>query len=138
METAAIERTIPDSIEWAIPDKNIELLFGTVADDPDLFIYHPDSGSTILGRAAFGLMVEQVFLDDAFRAVKSEIKDLRVHLSDCGHVAWFSCLLDDLGEWKGQPIVWIDCRWTGVLEKKGGRWVIMQMHFSLVSDAHQS
>jgi len=81
---------------------------------------------------------ERVFLDDAFRAIKSTIGDLRILLADCGRVACFSCLLDDVGEWNGQPIAWIDCRWTGVLEKKDGRWVIMQMHFSLPSDGERS
>ncbi len=32
------------------------------------------------------------------------------------------------------PCVGNDARWTGVLEKRGGKWVIVQMHFSLASD----
>ena len=34
----------------------------------------------------------------------------------------------------GQPGCWQDTRWTGVLEKRDGRWVIMQMHFSFAAD----
>jgi len=26
------------------------------------------------------------------------------------------------------------CRWTGVVEKRDGRWVIVQQHFSFASD----
>ena len=50
-------------------------------------------------------------------------------------MAWFSCLLDDFGEWDGQPVGWKDCRWTGVLEKREGKWLLVQQHFSLASDA---
>jgi hypothetical protein len=49
-------------------------------------------------------------------------------------VAWWACILDDLGEWDGRPIGWKDTRWTGVLEKRDGRWLIVQMHFSFAAD----
>jgi hypothetical protein len=38
------------------------------------------------------------------------------------------------GEWNGKPSCWKDTRWTGVLEKREGRWVIVQMHFSFAKD----
>lgn len=41
---------------------------------------------------------------------------------------------DDLCEWDGKPGGWKDTRWTGVLEKRGGKWLIMQMHFSSAAD----
>jgi hypothetical protein len=31
-------------------------------------------------------------------------------------------------------IGWKDTRWTGVLEKRNGKWLIVQMHFSFASD----
>jgi hypothetical protein len=49
-------------------------------------------------------------------------------------VAWYSARLDDHGEWDGRKTGWDDARWTGVLEKRAGKWVIAQMHFSLASD----
>jgi len=63
------------------------------------------------------------------------IKNLRVILSRSGNVAWFSCLLDDWGEWAGEPWHWKDTRWTGVLQKTDGKWVMMQQHFSMAEDA---
>jgi hypothetical protein len=29
----------------------------------------------------------------------------------------------------------LNTRWTGVLEKREGKWLIVQMHFSFASDA---
>jgi hypothetical protein len=48
-------------------------------------------------------------------------------------VAWFYCILDDINEWKGQPANWENTRWTGVLEKRDGRWVMAQQHFSFAA-----
>lgn len=36
--------------------------------------------------------------------------------------------------WDGQPGRRQDTRWTGVLEKRDGQWLIVQMHFSFASD----
>jgi hypothetical protein len=48
-------------------------------------------------------------------------------------VAWFFCILDDINEWKGQPANWENTRWSGVLEKRSGRWVMAQQHFSFAA-----
>jgi ketosteroid isomerase-like protein len=55
---------------------------------------------------------------------------MRINISNSGDVAWYSAILDDFGEWNGKPTAWRNTRWTGVLEKRDERWVIVQMHFS--------
>ena len=35
---------------------------------------------------------------------------------------------------KLRPASWEDTRWTGVLEKRDGRWVMVQQHFSIAKD----
>ncbi|MBN2147729.1 MAG: nuclear transport factor 2 family protein [Anaerolineales bacterium] len=42
--------------------------------------------------------------------------------------------LDDHAEWNGEPTGWDNARWTGVLEKRNSKWVIVQMHFSFATD----
>jgi len=49
-------------------------------------------------------------------------------------VAWFSAILDDCGEYRGKVGCWKDTRYTGVLEKREGKWVFCQMHFSFAVD----
>ena len=63
-----------------------------------------------------------------------QIRDLRLVISRIGKVAWFSAMVDDEGEWDGEPWGSKDVRWTGVLEKRKGKWVIVQQHMSLASD----
>ena len=134
-ELALVEKTINNHIKWPLPDKNTERLYNTIVKDSTFFIFHPDNASTIVGFDAFKKMVDNVFMNPACRPTGSEIKNLRVNLSRGGDVAWFSCSLNDYGEWDGRPYAWLNTRWTGVLEKQDGKWLIVQMHFSFASDA---
>ena len=134
-ERAAVVKVIETSIKWCFPDKSRERLYGSLLQDSTYFMFHPDSRSTIRGFDEFHDFAERVFMVDACQPKGSEIRELRVVFSRSGTVAWFSCLLDDWGEWDGVPWLWKGTRWTGVLEKIDGRWVMMQQHFSNAEDA---
>lgn len=136
-ERARVEQVIRDSIGWAL-DKDKEKLYGTLAQDEDFFIFHPDAYSTVIGFEPFKERVEAVFMSDDFKAVSFEVKKLRITFSRSGDVAWYSCLLDDIAEWKGRFAGWIDCRWTGVVENREGNWRIAQMHFSFPKNPGES
>lgn len=129
-EKALVEETINDCIRWPYPEKNIDRFLSSIIQDSSLFVFHPDSQSTIIGFDSYKPMID-VFVSDDLKAIKTEIKDLRINLSESGTVAWFSAILDDIGEWRGHEYKWKNSRWTGVLEKRNGKWLIVQMHFSL-------
>ena len=132
-DRAEIEQVIHDSIGWALT-KDLDRLFSIMAQDAEFFIFHPDSRSTIVGFEAFKALGERVWMKEAFKATDYAIRELRIQLSQSGTVAWFSCYLDDHAEWNGRPTGWDNARWTGVLEKRGGRWLVVQMHFSFAKD----
>ena len=132
-ERLEVEKTISDCIGWALT-KDVDRLFSIVAQDDDFFIFHPDSKSTIVGFEAFKNLGERVWMKDEFRAVDFSVKDLRLKFAEIGNAAWFSCFLDDHAEWNGQATGWDNCRWTGTLEKRGDRWIVVQMHFSFPKD----
>jgi hypothetical protein len=136
-EKAAIEKVVRASIGWAL-NKDKALLYDSMNQEEDFFIFHPDAQSTIVGFEAFRTMVENFFMDEKFQATDYAIRDLRIHRSASGDMAWYSCLLDDHGLWNGRKTGWDDARWTGVLEKRAGNWVIAQMHFSLATDARKA
>ena len=127
-----VERAIRDSIGWA-QTKDRPLLESVLSQTEDFFIFHPDSKSTVVGYESFEKRFEG-WLDPRFKATQFDVRDLRINFSSAGDTAWFSSILDDCAEWDGQPMCWEDARWTGVLEKRDGKWVIVQMHFSLASD----
>jgi ketosteroid isomerase-like protein len=132
-EKAEISKIIHNSIGWAAT-KDKELVFGCFADDPELFWFSPSDDGTVYGYKTFVDLTNSFFMKDDFKAVGYEIRELQINMSRSGDVAWYHARLDDFNEWKGQPANWEDVRWTGVLEKRDGRWVIVQMHFSDSSD----
>ena len=131
-DKAAIAKVIDDSIGW-FATKDFDRLFGAFADDADFLIFHPDSKSTIRGSEAFREH-SRFFSNPDMVYAGHEIRDLKIDRSPAGDAAWFSALLDDCWKYKGEKGCWDDCRWTGVLEKRDGRWVIVQMHFSFAKD----
>jgi len=127
------EQAIHATIGWALT-KDFDKLFSSVAQDEDFFIFHPDSKSTIIGFEAFKSIADRWWRTDAFKATDYSIKEFRITFAEQGNVAWYSCLLDDHAEWNGRPSGWDNCRWTGTLEKRGNKWVTVQMHFSFPKD----
>ncbi len=130
-ELGRIEQAIRAAVGWA-KDKDLKLLYGTIANDPAYLEVHPD-GNVVRGFDEFK-KAERIWMSPDFKAVRFEIRDLRIHLSKGADVAWFFCILDDLNSWKGQPANWENTRWTGTLEKRDGRWVVVQQHFSSAAD----
>lgn len=69
-----------------------------------------------------------------FRAIRTEINNMRIHISPGLRTAWFACILNNYNEHQGKPANWENVRWTGVLEKIDSQWKIFQMHFSKAED----
>jgi len=126
-EKAAIEKAINASVGWALT-KDRTLLESVLAHDDRLFIFNPETQSTV-GWNQFAKGFD-FWMDARFKAVNFEIRNLRLDISNSGTVAWWSCILNELASWDGSFIFWKDARWTGVLEKRAGQWLIVQMHFS--------
>jgi ketosteroid isomerase-like protein len=126
-DTVLIEKSIHNSIGWA-KTKDFKLLYSVIANDSDYLEVDPGPG-IIKGISAFKKN-EAFWGSPDFKAIGYEIRDLKIKLSASGDVAWYYCLLDDINEYKGNPASWVNVRWTGVLEKRAGNWVIVQMHFS--------
>ncbi|MBM3297315.1 MAG: nuclear transport factor 2 family protein [Candidatus Aminicenantes bacterium] len=129
-DRAEIARAVSSVIGWA-GNKDFGLLYSVIADDADFLEVHPD-GKVVKGIEEFR-RAEALWRSPDFKAVRYEIRDLRIMLSRSGDVAWFFCILDDINEWKGRPANWENTRWTGVLEKRDGRWVLVQQHFSFAA-----
>lgn len=129
LEKELVSDVIHNSICWAMT-KDTVTLYNTFVPDSTLFIFHPDSASTLTDFKTIRYLAENVWMTDRFKATECNIRDLRVQFSQSGDVAWYSCYLDDIGEWDGKVSGWYNVRWTGVLEKREEKWLIMQMHFS--------
>lgn len=122
-----VEIVLNNVFGWAVT-KDFDLFFQSIGDDSDFISVTPYK------RVKFG--VQDVKKDTAFwsnpdfKAIRHELSDLRIKFSRSGDVAWFFCMLDDINEIKGQPANWENVRWTGVVEKRDGKWRVVQQHFS--------
>lgn len=130
-EMNEIAETISSCIGW-FENKDFDLLFSVVVHDSNYISVLPTE-RVIRGFEQFEKNSE-IFKHPEFQYVRHELKDLTINLSKSGDVAWFYCILDDINTWNGQPANWENARWTGVLEKRDGRWVIVQQHFSFASE----
>ncbi len=130
-EKHLVVQAIHNSIGWA-KNKDINLLYRIIANDTNYVEVDPNN-RIIKGFKDFK-KAEAFWLSDNFKAVRYEIKDLKINFSKSGKVAWFFCMLDDINEWKGQPANWENTRWTGVLEKRDKNWRMVQMHFSFANN----
>jgi ketosteroid isomerase-like protein len=130
-EREEIAQTISSCIGWA-KDKNLELLYSVIANDEDYISVSP--GKRIVKRFEDVKQNVPFWMSPDFKYVRHELKDLEITFAKCGEVAWFYCVLDDINTYKGEPASWENARWTGVVEKREGRWVIVQQHFSFPSD----
>ena len=126
-----IREILNDAFAWALT-KDRGLFESIFAHDSDFFTYFPDS-STVVGWEQFSKVLDG-WMNPRNKALGFDIRDLRVVISRSGDVAWFSAVVDDEGEFDGKPWGAKDIRWTGVLEVRGGEWVIVQQHMSEAND----
>ncbi|MBN2011225.1 nuclear transport factor 2 family protein [candidate division KSB1 bacterium] len=131
IEKQFVEKAIHNSIGWA-KTKDLNLLYSVIANDSNYI--EVDPGNRVVKGFDDFKKAEAFWMHDDFKAIRYEITDLHINFSQSGTIAWFYCMLDDINEWKGQPANWENTRWTGVLEKRAGNWVIVQMHFSFASE----
>ena len=129
-----ITKTLHDSFGWALT-KDRALFESIFANYDDFFTYFPDS-STVVGWNEFEKYLDG-WMDPRNKAKGFDIRNLRIVISKTGEVAWFSAIVDDEGEFDGEPWGSKDIRWTGVLEKRGGSWKICQQHMSETKDKSQ-
>jgi hypothetical protein len=127
-----VKQTIEDSIGWAI-GKRFKRLFEIIAQDENYFSLWLQARATKIGYEQFKKGAE-IWRTPDFKATHFEFKNLRITFSKSGTVAWYSSDLDDCYEWKGNPDCLKNVKQTGVLEKRKGKWVHVQMHGSYPVD----
>lgn len=127
-ELKEVEKTINTSIAWAVDNKNLAALHKVIWQDENYLSVNP--GKKVVRGFKDFRKSEDFWMSQDFKAIRCELKELKINFAEAGNVAWWYCVLDDINEWKGKPANWENVRWTGVLEKKNGTWVIVQMHFS--------
>ena len=126
-EIQKVKQAINNVFGWAV-NKDFDLFFNTIADDSNFISVTPYE------RVKFGAQAVKndiaFWASPNFKAIRHELHNLKINFSYDENVAWFYCVLDDFNTWKSEPANWEKVRWTGVLEKRNGKWRVVQQHFS--------
>ena len=130
-ESKIIKETVGNCIGWA-KEKNLELFYSVIANDTDYVSVTP--GKRVVKRFEDVKQNVPFWMSPDFKYVRHELREWEVTFAKCGEVAWFYCVLDDINTYKEEPAEWRDTRWTGVVEKRDGKWVIVSQHFSFASE----
>lgn len=117
--------------QWiqAFETENIGLFSRVMAHDPDMVIFGTDAAERFVGYESMENSMKKMFESTEETKVISRERVIKVHKS--GDVAWYSELWDQKGKAQGQPYAVEGMRLTGVLERRNGSWVIVQVHASV-------
>ena len=109
--------------------RDINLTSEVMAHDPDMVIFGTDATERWVGYEEFRTAVEQQFA--AMESVQISASDEVFKIHNSGEVAWCSSIVDITGVSMGEDFEMAGLRFTAVLEKRDGKWVIVQAHFSV-------
>jgi hypothetical protein len=104
-----------------------------MANDENFFQLWLKSESRVIGIDAFREFSQRWRTPD-FRGTRFKFKELKINFSRSGSVAWYSAYVDDCGIFEGNEDCVMDVVQTGVLEKRDGKWVHVQIHGSYPVD----
>jgi hypothetical protein len=99
-----------------------------VQDDPKLFVLGTDADERYLGWEQNKSRFDRLFDTINFRSIR--LADLTINIAPSGKIAWFSVVSDWEIVTPTEEIKLRGIRSTGVLEKRGLEWRIVQYHAS--------
>jgi uncharacterized protein (TIGR02246 family) len=127
-EESAVRATINQLWQsWETGD--INLISELIAHDPDIVIFGTDAAERWVGYEEFRTAAEQQFA--AMESVQISAYDEVFKIHNSGDVAWCSSIADIAGVSMGEDFEMAGLRFTAVLEKRDGKWMIVQAHFSV-------
>jgi len=120
-------KTVVDQLDQVWETENMELYSKIIAHDPDLVICGTDA--RVVGWEPLKLYVKKGF--ESYENIQLSTSDQIIKVHSSGNVAWFSQVVDWSLVAQGQHISIEGIRYTGILEKRNGNWLIVQLHTSI-------
>lgn len=114
-----------DRYSKAYGNKDVEAIMLLIAPDSDVAFVDSDSERPVQGPA----LIKSAYEREFSQVKAASIKFPWVSVGSKGDVAWVTaqCLADvDTGEGR----MTVPAHWTAVLEKRNGKWLLVQSHLS--------
>lgn len=122
-------KTVVDQLEEFLETEDMELLSKIFAHDSDMVNFGTDAAERIVGWEPLKELLQKQ--NASYENTKLTVKDQVIQVNKTGNTAWFSEIVDwDLVA-QGQAVNLQGSRFTGVMEKRNGNWVIVQFHASI-------
>ena len=119
-------KKVLERFDAAYQARDADAIAQLIAPDADVSFLMPDVGSRWVGLAAIKAGLRAEF--SRFKAVRIEAQAPALHVR--GSIAWFErVLVMNLTLSEGEASIL--ARSTGVLEKRGASWLLVQQHLSV-------
>ena len=128
----AIKEEVQSTIEQffhAMNTQNITLMQQLIPKSEKTVHIGTDDGEVWKGWQVLNDATFEQF--KALEYYKADIQDLTINVSDSGNTAWYFHRLDAEIKSNGEIIRLEEARFTGVVKKQNGRWVMAQTHVSV-------
>ena len=112
--------------------QKIELAEEIWADDEDIVAFGTSSDEKFVGWKAIKNTIQKQF--DTFKDTYISVSAQKININNTGNTAWFSEIVNYNFIRDSIPMSYEGIRYTGVLEKRDGKWVIVQSHMSIPSN----
>ena len=110
-------------------DQRIDLVEEIWADDENIVAIGTSSDEILAGWKAIKRTIQKQF--DTFSNTYISLTNQKINVNNTGNTAWFSAILNYNFIRDTIPMSYEGIRYTGVLERRGGKWVIVQSHMSI-------
>ncbi|MDQ2721592.1 MAG: nuclear transport factor 2 family protein [Bacteroidota bacterium] len=122
-------KLVVDEFYKTFETKDMKLLSGIVAHDSKMVNYGMNANLIFVGWNALQDSLTKMLA--VMEKTKMNIKNQVINVDPTGNFAWFSEMCDMDLEYAGHPMQINGQRYTGVLEKRNGKWLIVQFHNSV-------
>lgn len=130
---AEVEATI-EQFFHSMDTQDLELMETLSAHDAGMVHIGTDTGEIWTGWDELHAATIEQF--EGLEYYEAEVKDLQINFAASGAVAWYAHRLDARIKSRGrEEQVWKNARFTGVVERRDGQWVMVQTHVSLPESA---
>lgn len=126
-------RMVLDQYELARESEDFATVEHLWAPDADIILFGTESDEQLLGIESIKNAMEKQF--DEFDNTLINISDQKIRINRAGNTAWFSEILNYNFIYLGEDMSFEGIRFTGVLEKRDGRWQLVQGHLSVPYEA---
>ncbi|MCF8368411.1 MAG: nuclear transport factor 2 family protein [Bacteroidales bacterium] len=109
--------------------QDVDLVHDIWAAEPDIVVFGTNSDEKLIGWDAIKSAIDRQF--NSFEETFISVHDQIIKINETGNTAWFSEILNYNYIYQGETMQFEGLRFTGVLEKKGDDWFIVQSHMSI-------